>query len=169
MLEHTRSHADALDEPALSEAALARKDYVLLAADEVALSQSFDLQSGNRRVEVPVEGTQGQRFAEVGVLDEAFDAALPAQAGLIGEQPVQELPVRTAVLFGVGQGGVELVGCRRHTQGGEVGEDLVTQAWVGRGRIRRRLFLLGTGLHGRVPRVRVTADSRWSAADRSGL
>ena len=43
MLEHTRSQADALDEPAFTEAALAREDDVLLAADEVALSQSFDL------------------------------------------------------------------------------------------------------------------------------
>src|SRR5207249_2004246 len=108
-------------------------------------------------------------FAEVGVLDEAFDTALPAQAGLIGEQAVQELQVRSAVLFGVGQGSVELVGCHRHTQGGEVGEDLVTQVWAGRGRIRRLVFLVRTGFHGRVPRVRVTADSRWPAADRSGL
>ena len=85
MFEHTRSQADALDEPAFSQAALARKDDVLLAADEVPLSQRFDLESGNRRVEVPVEGAQGESLAEVGVLDEAFDAALPAQAGLSGE------------------------------------------------------------------------------------
>ena len=39
---------------------------------------------------------KGKRFAEVGVLDEAFDAALPAQAGLIGEQAMQELQVRPA-------------------------------------------------------------------------
>ena len=71
-----------------------------------------------------------QRFAEVGVLDEAFDAALPAQSGLIGEQAMQELQVRPAVLLGVGQGRVELVGGHRDAQGGEVGEDLVTQAWV---------------------------------------
>jgi hypothetical protein len=49
---------------------------------------------------------------------------------------VQELQVRPAILFGVGQGGVELVGGHGDAQGGEVGEDLVTQAWVGRGRIR---------------------------------
>ena len=37
-----------------------------------------------------------QSFAEAGVLDEAFDAALAAQAGLIGEQAMQELQVRPA-------------------------------------------------------------------------
>jgi len=107
---------------------LAEEDDILLAADEVGLGQGFDLQAGNGWIEVPVEGAQGERFAEVGVLDEAFDAALPAQAGLIGEQAVQELQVRSAVLFGVSQGGVELVGGHGDTQGGEVGEDLVTQA-----------------------------------------
>src|SRR5271156_2077762 len=169
MLEHTRSEANALDEPAFSKTALARKDDVLLAADEVPLSQRFDLESGNRRVEVPVEGAQGQRLAEVGVLDEAFGAALSAQAGLSGEQAVQELQVRSAILFGVGQGGVELVGRHRHAQSREVGEDLITQAWAGRGRIRRRIFLLGTGFHGKVPRVRVIVDSRWPDADQSDL
>ena len=63
MLEHTRSQADALDEPRFFgvEAALACKDDVLLGtADEVPLSQRFDLEPGNRRVEVPVEGAQGE-------------------------------------------------------------------------------------------------------------
>ena len=92
--------------------------------------------AGNGRVEVPVEGAQRQCFAEVGILDEAFDAALAAQAGLIGEQAVQELQVRAAAVFGVAQGGVELVGGHRDAQGGEVGEDLLTQA-RGRGRCRR--------------------------------
>ena len=81
MLEHTRSQADALDEPAFSEAALACKDDVLLAGGcEVPLSQRFDLESGNRRVEVPVRRcSRGEPLLEeIGVLDEAFDAALPA-------------------------------------------------------------------------------------------
>ena len=54
--------------------------------------------------------------------------------------------MRTAVLFGVGQGGVELVGRHRHAQGREVGEDLVTQAWAGRGRIRRLDFACSDGV-----------------------
>ena len=96
MFEHASSQADALDQPAFAQAGLADEDDVLLAADEVALGQRFDLQAWDGRIEVPVEGAQGQSFAEVGVLDEAFDAALAAQAGLIGEQAVQELQVRAA-------------------------------------------------------------------------
>ena len=42
----------------------------------------------------------GSSFAEVGVLDEAFDAALAAQAGLVGEQAMQELQVRPAGVLG---------------------------------------------------------------------
>ena len=73
-----------------------------------------------------------QSFAEVGVLDEAFDAALAAQAGLIGEQAMQELQVRPAGVLGLLQGRVELLGGHRDAQGREVGEDLVTQAWLSR-------------------------------------
>ena len=164
MLEHARSQADALDEPAFAEAALARKDDVLLAADEVALGQRFDLESRNRRVEVPVECAQGRASRKLASLMRRSMRRCAAQAGLSGEQAVQELQVRSAVLFGVGQGGVELVGGDGHAQSREVGEDLITQAWAGRGRLRRRIFLW-TGLHGRVPRVRVIADSRWPDGD----
>ena len=51
---------------------------------------------GMVRIETPVEGAQRQCFAEVGILDETFDAALAAQAGLIGEQAMEELQVRAA-------------------------------------------------------------------------
>ena len=50
-----------------------------------------------------------------------------AQAGLVGEQTMQELQVRPAGVLGLLQGGVELLGGHRDAQGGEVGEDLVTQ------------------------------------------
>ena len=106
---------------------MADEDDVLLAADEVALGQGFDLHAGDGWVEVPVEGAQRQGFAEVGVLDETFDAALAAQAGLIGEQAMQELQVRPAGVLGLLQGVVELLGGHGDAQGGEVGEDLVTQ------------------------------------------
>ena len=106
---------------------LADEDDVLLAADEVALGQGFDLQAGDGGIEVPVEGVQRQRFAEVGVLDEAFDAALAAQAGLVGEEPMQELQVRPAGVLGLLQDLVELVGGHGDAQGREVGEDPVTQ------------------------------------------
>ena len=108
LFEHARRQADALDQPAFPQAGLADEDDVLLAANEVALSQGFDLQAGDGRIEVPVEGAQGQGFAEAGLLDEALDAALPAQAGLIGEQPMEELQVRAAGVLGLFQGLVEL-------------------------------------------------------------
>ena len=90
-----------LDEPAFPQAGLADEDDVLMAADEVALGQGFDLQAGDGGVEGPVEGAQRQGFAEVGLLDEPFDAALAAEAGLIGEQAMQEVEVREAGILGV--------------------------------------------------------------------
>ena len=100
LFEHAGRQANALDQPAFSQAGLPDEDDVLLAADEVALGQGLDLQAWDGRVEVPVEGAQRERFAEVGVLDETFDAALAAQAGLIGEQAMQELQVRPAGVLG---------------------------------------------------------------------
>ena len=88
LFEHARSQADALDEPAFAESGLAEEDDILLAANEIGLGEGFDLQAWTGWIEVPVERAQGQRFAEVGIFDEAFDAALPAQASLIGEQAV---------------------------------------------------------------------------------
>ena len=119
--------ANALNQPAFPQAALTDKNDVLLTANEVALGQSLDLQAWDGRVETPVERVQGERLAEVGVLDEAFDAALAAQAGLVGEQPMEEVQVGQAGVLGLLQDGVELVGSHGDTQGGEVGEDLVTQ------------------------------------------
>src|ERR1700733_12377609 len=98
-----------------------------MAANEVALDQRFDLRARDRWVEAPIELAPWLAFAEVGILDAAFDAALTAQAGLTLEQAVQELQVRAARRFGVAQGGVELLGGDRDTQGGKVGEDLLTQ------------------------------------------
>ena len=56
LFEHARGQADALDQPAFSQAGLADEDDVLLAADEVALGQGFDLQTRDGGIEVPVEG-----------------------------------------------------------------------------------------------------------------
>ena len=151
LFEHARSQADALDQPAFSQAGLADEDDVLLAANEVALGQSFDLQAWNRRIEVPVEGAQGKRFAEVGVLDEAFDAALAAQAGLIGEQAMQELQVRPAGVLGFFKSLVELVGA---SPGYARSRSRRGSGHAGCGRVRLVLLVfLGTGLHRWLPRV----------------
>src|SRR5581483_8367359 len=91
LFEQARGQSNALDEPALSQSRLPDKDDILLAADEVALGQGLDLEARDGRIEVPIEGVQRQRFPEVGVLDETFDAALAAQAGLVGQQPMEEL------------------------------------------------------------------------------
>ena len=106
-------------------------------------------------------------FAEVGILDEAFDAALASQAGLIGEQAMKEVEVREAGILSVLESGIELLGGHGDPQRAEVGEDLVTPVW-GRGRLRRSRLrgLLRAGLHRRVPRVRASADSRWWDGDR---
>ena len=110
------------------------------------------------------------QFAEVGILDTPFDAALAAQARLVGEQAMQELQVRAAALLGVEHSGVELLGGHGDAQGGEVGENLLTQVWE-YGRFRRLGLwrFLRTGCHRRLPRVRANADSRWSAVVRSDL
>ncbi len=91
VFEHTGRQADALDEPAFPQAGLTHENNVLIAANEVALGQGLDLHARDGGIERPVEGAQGQGFAEAGVLDESFDAALAAQAGLIGEQSVEEV------------------------------------------------------------------------------
>ena len=113
LFEHASGQADALDQSAFAQAGLAREDHVLAAADEVALGQGFDLHTWDGWVEIPVEGAQRQGLTEVGFLDEPFDAALASRTGLIGEEALQELQVRAAVLFGVGQSGVELLGRHR--------------------------------------------------------
>ena len=76
LFEHASGQADALDQSAFAQAGLARKDHVLAAADEVALGQGFDLHTWDGWIEIPVEGAQRQGLAEVGFLDEPFDAAL---------------------------------------------------------------------------------------------
>ena len=53
-------------------------------------------------IEVPVEGAQAASASrKLGILDEAFDAALASQAGLIGEQAMEELQVRAAGVLGL--------------------------------------------------------------------
>src|SRR5207237_6899941 len=81
---------------------------------------------------------------------------------------MKEVEVRPAGFLRFGEGGVELVCGHRNAQGGEVGEDLVTQAWGCFRRVRLSVFLR-TGLHRRIPRVRANAGSRWSGVDRSRL
>ena len=116
MFEHAGSQADALNQPAFPQSGLTHDDDVLLATDEVALGQGFDLHPGDGRVEGPVECAQRQRFAEASLLDEPFDAALAAEAGLIGEQTMQELQMRPAGVLSLFQDEVELLG----GHGGEV-------------------------------------------------
>lgn len=167
MFEHTGRQADTLDEPAFSQAGLTHENNVLVAADEVALGQGLDLHTRDGGIERPVEGGERQGFTEAGVLDEPFDAALAAQAGLIGEQSVQEVEMREACILGVLERRVELLGGDGDAECGEVGEDLVTPVWRCRRFCRARLRgLLGTGFHRRVPQVRASADSRWWGEDR---
>src|SRR5579864_5591328 len=101
------------------------------------------------------------RASEVRLLDEAFDAALTAQAGLIGEQAVQELQVRAAAVLGLLQDLVELFGRHGAAQSGEVGENLLTQSRI------RVLGVVLAARHGRVPQGRAGVDSRWSGVARS--
>ena len=144
LFEHARGQADALDQPAFSQAGLADEDDVLLAADEVALGQGFDLQPGDGGIEVPVEAVKRQRFAEVGVLDEAFDAALAAQAGLVGEQPMQELQVRPAGVLGLLKAASSwsaVTGMRRVAKSARILLTQVRSRWVGLGVFFGRRFI----------------------------
>jgi hypothetical protein len=167
--DDTSFFANTLDQMAFAYSRLSNEDDVVLAADEVALSEGFELRAWDRWIEVPVEGTERFRVAEVGILDAACDAAGAALAGLIGEQAVQEVEMRPAGLLGFGQGGVELVGGDGEAQRSEVGEDLVTPV-----RRRGRTFLLrlvavrlllGTVVlstfHQTASPVQVNVDSRW--------
>ena len=43
---------------------------------------------------------------------------------------MKELQVRAAGILGLFEGLVKLIGGHRNTQGGEVGEDLLTQVWL---------------------------------------
>ena len=173
VFEQTRGQTDALDEPAFSEARLPDENDVLFAANEVTLGEGFDLHARDGGVEGPVEGGERPGFAEAGVLDEPFDAALASQAGLIGEQSMEEVEVGEAGVLGVLQRRVELVGGHGDAKRGEVGEDLVTPV-RGRGRRRFRRFRFRgflAGLHRGVPRVgtvriRAGVDNRWWAAGR---
>lgn len=94
--EHASGLSDVLDQPALSQARLANEDDVLVAANEVPLGEGFDLRARDGGVEVPIEGAERLEIAEVGVPDEAFDAALTAQSSLIGEQTMEEVAVGQA-------------------------------------------------------------------------
>jgi hypothetical protein len=168
--DDTSLFADALDQMALAYSRLADEDDVLFAADEVALGECFKLRAWDGRVEVPVESAERFEVAEVGILDAACAAAGAALAGLVGEQAVQEVEVRPAGFLGLGQGGVELRGGDGDTQGGAIGEDLVTP-----GRRRGRAFFLGLAVlrlvlvgallrlaaHRTGSPVRVNVDSRW--------
>src|SRR5271154_4263528 len=123
---------------AFADSRLPDEDDVLLAADEVALGEGFNLRAWERRIEVPVEGTERFQIAEVGVVDAVCEAAGAALTGLFGQEVVQEVEVRPTGLLGFGQGGIELRGSDGDTQGGEVGKDLVTPR-----RRRGRAFFLG--------------------------
>ena len=125
--------ADALDEITFADSRLADEDEVLFASHEAALGQGFDLGAWDQRVETPIEFAQGFEIAEAGVFDALLQTAFAPHSRLVGEQAMQEVEVRSAVLFGVAQGGVEVLGGDRNAQGSEVGEDWITQV-----RARRR-------------------------------
>ena len=55
--------------------------------------------------------------------------------------------MRPAVVLGVLQGGVELLGRHRDAQRGEVGEDLVTRVWGRSLVVGLRAVFLRRGLH----------------------
>ena len=72
-----RQAANALDDAAFADTALANEHQVVLAADERAGGQFFDLHAVNRGgVELPVEAGQGVRIAETGLADALGNAAL---------------------------------------------------------------------------------------------
>ena len=89
----TGSLADALDETAFTDAALADEDEILTSADEVAGGERLDLDPADGGVEVPIELGEWLKIAEAGVLDAALEAAFAPQSGLIGEQAMQEVEV----------------------------------------------------------------------------
>jgi hypothetical protein len=68
-----------------ADSRLPDEDDVLFAADEVALGECFNLRAWDRRIEVPVEGTERFQVAKVGVVDAVCDAAGAALAGLFGQ------------------------------------------------------------------------------------
>ena len=70
----------------------------------------------------------GWRSRKQASLMRRCEAAFAAQAGLIGEQAMEEVQVRQTGVLGLLEGGVELVGRHGDAQGREVGEDFVTPA-----------------------------------------
>src|SRR6266540_1284239 len=124
--------ADALDQMTFPHAALADEDEVLMAAQEVAGSERLDLDTADGGVEVPIELGERLKIAEAGALDTALEAAFAAQAGLVGEQAMEEVEVSQTSVLTLLEGGVELLGSHGDAQGRKVGENFVTSA-------RRRL------------------------------
>jgi hypothetical protein len=95
---------------AFAHAALADEDEVLLAADEVAGGERLDLDAADGGVEVLIELGERLELAEAGLFDAALEAAYTAQAGLIGEQALEEVEVSETGVLGLLEGGVELLG-----------------------------------------------------------
>src|SRR6202162_4030406 len=106
------------------------------AAEEVARGEFFDLDAlDGLGVEIPIKACQALEFGEMRLADAACGAAFAAEAGLVGDEAVQELQVGAAVLGSLGQGAVEVGGGQGDTQYAKVGQDTLTQV-LGR---RRRL------------------------------
>ena len=115
-----------------------REDEVLPAINESAGGQILDLHTlDGLGVEIPIEAGQGLDFGEVSLADAACGAALAAQAGLIGDEAVQELQVGAAVLGSLGQSSVQVRGHQGNAEHREVGQNAFTQVLPWRRRRRR--------------------------------
>ena len=75
MTQGTGRLADALDETAFTDAALADEDEILTSADEVARGECLDLDPADGGIEVPIELGERLEIAEAGVLDATLEAA----------------------------------------------------------------------------------------------
>lgn len=79
---------------AFSNASLTDKNYVRLAADEIASGEFLDLQPVDLRIELPIEGVQSFAFLEAGLTDTTLDGAIAAGSSLLAEEQIEELEMR---------------------------------------------------------------------------
>lgn len=110
MTQGAGSLADALDETAFTDAALADEDEILTSADEVAGGERFDLDPADGGIEVPIELGERLKIAEAGVLDAALEAAFTPQSRLVSKQAVKEVEVRQAGVLSLLECFIKLVG-----------------------------------------------------------
>lgn len=99
---------------------MADEGHILVAADELARGQVFEGLAGQGLgVELPVEGFQRARVAEVGLAQTALDTPFSAAVGRDPEQAVEELQLGQAFFLGRGEQLVEFVfgqGIRRSSR-----------------------------------------------------